>query len=156
MGTRFMTTKESPLHSVYKRLSMEKDVEDTLYSDRFDGLLCRIMKTDAAEKAIKKGLNLPAAFFNAQEIAKQLKMPFFKLFVGVLLSGWKNARQLAFMANGFHAIRTATEDGDTKQGVLPVGQVMGLLHDEPTVAELMERMVAEAKKQQQKLDAHFA
>ena len=42
------------------------------------------------------------------------------------------------------------------RSVLPVGQVMGLLHDEPTVAELMERMVAEAKKQQQKLDAHFA
>jgi NAD(P)H-dependent flavin oxidoreductase YrpB (nitropropane dioxygenase family) len=72
------------------------------------------------------------------------------------LSGWKNARQLAFMANGFHAIKTATEDGDLKQGVLPVGQVMGLLHDEPTVAELMERMVAEAKKQQQKLDVHFS
>jgi enoyl-[acyl-carrier protein] reductase II len=156
LGTRLMTTKESPLNSVYKKLSMEKDVEDTLYSDRFDGLLCRVMKTDAAEKAIKKGLNLPAAFFNAQEIAKQMKMPFLKLFVGVLLSGWKNARQLAFLANAFHAIRTATEDGDTKRGVLPVGQVMGLLHDEPTVAELMERMVAEAKKQQQKLDAHFA
>ena len=73
MGTRFMTTKESPLHDVYKKLSMEKDVEDTLFSDRFDGLLCRVMKTDAAEKAIKRGLNLPAAFFNAQEIAKQLR-----------------------------------------------------------------------------------
>jgi enoyl-[acyl-carrier protein] reductase II len=156
LGTRLMTTKESPLNDVYKKLSIEKDVEDTLYSDRFDGLLCRVMKTDAAEKAIKRGLNLPAAFFNAQEIAKQMKMPFLKLFVGVLLSGWKNARQLAFLANAFHAIRTATEDGDTKQGVLPVGQIMGLIHDEPTVAELMERMVAEAKKQQQKLDAHFA
>ena len=156
MGTRFMTTKESPLHNVYKRLSMEKDVEDTLYSDRFDGLLCRIMKTDAAERAIRKGLNLPAAFFNAQDIAKQLKLPFFKLFIGVMMSGWKNAKQLAFMANGFHAIRVATEDGDTKEGVLPVGQVMGLLHDEPTVAELMERMAVEAEKQQKKLDAHFA
>jgi len=127
-----------------------------LYSDRFDGLLCRIMKTDAAERAVKKGLNLPAAFFNAQDIAKQLKLPFFKLFIGVMLAGWKTAKQLAFMANGFHAIRVATEDGDTKEGVLPVGQVMGLLHDEPTVAELMERMAAEAQKQQQKLDAHFA
>jgi enoyl-[acyl-carrier protein] reductase II len=114
------------------------------------------MKTDAAEKAIKRGLNLPAAFFNAQEIAKQMKMPFLKLFAGVLLSGWKNSRQLAFLANAFHAIRAATEAGDTKQGVLPVGQITGLIHDEPTVAELMERMVAEAKKQQQKLDAHFA
>jgi len=156
MGTRFMTTRESPLHEVYKKLSIEKDVEDTLYSDRFDGLLCRIMKTDAAERAIRRGLNLPAAFFNAQDIAKQLKLPFFKLFVGVLLSGWKTAKQLAFMANGFHAIRVATEEGDTKEGVLPVGQVMGLLHDEPTVAELMERMAAEAKRQQEKLNAHFA
>jgi len=76
--------------------------------------------------------------------------------VGVLLSGWKTAKQLAFMANGFHAIRVATEEGDTKEGVLPVGQVMGLLHDEPTVAELMERMAAEAKRQQEKLNAHFA
>jgi len=76
MGTRFMTTRESPLHEVYKKLSIEKDVEDTLYSDRFDGLLCRIMKTDAAERAVRRGLNLPAAFFNAQDIAKQLKLPF--------------------------------------------------------------------------------
>lgn len=72
------------------------------------------------------------------------------------MSGWKNARQLAFMANGFKAIRTATEDGDLKQGVLPVGQITGLIHDEPTVAELIEKMVAQAKQQQQKLDAHFA
>ena len=110
----------------------------------------------AAEKAIKKGLNPPAAFFHAQEIAKQLKLPFYKLCVGVMLSGWKTVKQLSYMANGFHAIRTATEDGDTKEGVLPVGQITGLIHDEPTVAELMERMVAEAAKQQQKLDAHFA
>jgi len=76
--------------------------------------------------------------------------------VGVIASGWKTVKQLSYMANGFKAIRTATEEGDTKQGVLPVGQVTGLIHDIPTVAELMDRMVAEAKKQQQKLDAHFA
>lgn len=156
MGSRFMTTKESPLHDIYKKLSIEKDVEDTLYSDRFDGLLCRIMKTEAAEKAVKKGLDLPAAFFNAQDISKMLGLPFYKLAVGVTLSGWKTIKQLSFMANAFKAIRIATENGDLKQGVLPVGQVTGLIHDEPTVAELLERMAAEAKKQQQKLDAHFA
>jgi enoyl-[acyl-carrier protein] reductase II len=73
-----------------------------------------------------------------------------------MMSGWKNSRQLAFMANAFKAIRIATENGDIEQGVLPVGQVTGLLHDEPTVAELMERMVAQAKQQQQKLNAHFS
>ena len=210
MGTRFMTTRESPLHEIYKNLSIEKDVDDTLFSDRFDGILCRVLKTraakkalrgefrvlieerkdnkkknirnlsiekdvddtlfsdrfdgilcrvlktHAAKKAIERGLNLPAAFFNSQEIARQLGLPFSKLFLGVLLSGWKNARQLAFMANGFKAIKLATEKGDMKKGVLPVGQVTGLIHDEPTVAELMERIVAQAKLQQQKLNNQFS
>jgi len=151
-----MTTKESPLHEIYKNLSIEKDVNDTLFSDRFDGILCRVLKTHAAKKAVKRGLNLPAAFFNSQEIAQQLGLPFSKLFLGVLLSGWKNVRQLAFMANGFKAIKLATEKGDMKKGVLPVGQVTGLIHDEPTVAELMERIVAQAKLQQQKLNNQFS
>ena len=94
MGTRIMTTKESPLHQNYKNLSREKHTTDTLYSRRIDGLWCRVLKTDAAEKMRQRGLNLPAAFFNAQEIAKTMNMPFIKLFIGVMLSGWKNAKQL--------------------------------------------------------------
>jgi hypothetical protein len=82
------------------------------------------MKTDAARKAIKRGLNLPAAFFNSQDIAKQANLPYFKLFLGVS-PRWANARQLAFMANAFKMIKVATEDGDTDTGVLPVGQVQG-------------------------------
>ena len=153
MGTRLMTTKESPLHENFKKLTMQKDVYDTLFSKRFDGILCRVMKTDAAKHAIKKGLSWPAAFFNSQDIAKQMGVPYFKLFLGVLLSGYKNARQLAFMANAFKAIRVATENGDSKTGVLPVGQVQGLIHDQPTVAELFERIMKEAKSAQSKVNA---
>jgi enoyl-[acyl-carrier protein] reductase II len=156
MGTRFMTTKESPLHDIYKKLSMEMDITDTLYSDRFDGMLCRVLKTEAAQKAIKKGLNLPAAFINSQEIARQIGLPYAKLFIGVMLSGWKSARQLAFMANGFKAIKLATEDGDTKKGVLPVGQVTGLIHDEPSVAEIINRIVEQAEAQIKRLTSQFS
>ena len=46
----------------------------------------------------------------------------------------------------------ATEDGDSKTGVLPVGQVQGLIHDQPTVAELFERIVKEAKEAQGKVN----
>ena len=153
MGTRLMTTKESPLHENYKKLTQEKEVYDTLFSKRFDGILCRVMKTDAAKRAVKKGLSWPAAFFNSQEIAKQVNVPYFKLFLGVLASGYSNAKQLAFMANAFKAIKVATEDGDSKMGVLPVGQVQGLIHDMPTVAELFERIVQEAKAAQAKVNA---
>jgi enoyl-[acyl-carrier protein] reductase II len=153
MGTRLMTTRESPLHEKYKSLTQEKEVYDTLFSKRFDGILCRVMKTDAAKKAVKKGLSWPAAFFNSQEIARQVGVPYFKLFLGVLASGYSNAKQLAYMANAFKAIKVATEDGNTQTGVLPVGQVQGIIHDQPTVAELFLRIVKEAKAAQGKVDA---
>jgi NAD(P)H-dependent flavin oxidoreductase YrpB (nitropropane dioxygenase family) len=148
MGTRLMTTKESPLHENYKKLSIEKDVYDTLYSTRFDGLGCRVLDTKGARNAIRQGLNirkLIEALPNSMDIAKQLHLPYIKLFFGILASGWSNAKQLAFMANAFKSIRIATENGDLAQGVLPVGQVTGLLKDIPTVAEAIERTVKEAE-----------
>lgn len=151
MGTRFMTTQESPLHANFKRLSIEKDVSDTMTSSKVDGLVCRVMKNEAALKAERRGLNPVAAFFNSREIAAQIGIPYFKLFIGVMASGWKNALQLAYMANGFKAFRLATENGDMEKGVLPVGQVTGLLHDEPTVKEVIERIVSEAKQVREKL-----
>ena len=151
MGTRFMTTKESPLHGNFKKLSIERGVTDTLYSKRVDGIFCRVLKTEAAERAIRNGLNWPAAFKNSRDIAAQLHLPYVKLFLGVLASGWKNAVQLAYMANGFNAFKRATEDGDLEKGILPVGQATGLVRDEPTVQEVIERMVAEAKQVNGKL-----
>ena len=148
MGTRLMATKESPLHENYKQLSIQKEVYDTVYSTRFDGLGCRVLDTKAARDAIRQGLNirkLLEALPNSVGIANQLHLPYFKLFLGVMASGWKNARQLAFMANAFKAIRIATEDGDIKKGVLPVGQATGLMRDIPTVAEAIERTVREAE-----------
>jgi len=153
MGTRLMVTKESPLHENYKKLAQEKQVYDTIFSKRFDGILCRVMKTDAAERAIKRGLSWPAAYFNSRDFAKMVKMPHSKLVIGILLSGYSSAKQLAYMANAFKAIRVATEDGDSKTGVLPVGQVQGLIHDQPTVAELFERMEKEAQNAQNRVAA---
>ncbi|MCK9263612.1 MAG: nitronate monooxygenase [Deltaproteobacteria bacterium] len=148
MGTRLMTTQESPLHQNYKNLSIEKGINDTVYSTRFDGLGCRVLDTRAARKAIREGLNLKKmleAIPNSRDIARQLHLPYFKLFIGVLASGLKNAMQLAYMANAFKAIRVATESGDMTEGVLPVGQVTGLIQDNPTVAEAIERVVREAE-----------
>ena len=60
------------------------------------------------------------------------------------------------MANAFKAIRIATENGDNEKGVLTVGQVTGLVRDVPTVAELMERMVAEASAVRERLNTAIA
>jgi enoyl-[acyl-carrier protein] reductase II len=156
MGTRFMTTRESPLHGNYKKLSIEKDVTDTYYSKRFDGLYCRVMKTEGAKRALKKGFDVVGAFVNSKDIAAQMNIPYWKMFIGVLASGWRNAYQLAYMANAFKIFQLATEKGDVEKGVLPVGQVTGLLRDEPTVAELMERIVKEAEEVRRRIDGVFS
>ena len=156
MGTRLMTTKESPLHQNYKHLSTKMDTTDTLYSRRIDGLWCRVLKTDAAERMKRRGLNLPAAFFNAKDIAKSLHLPFIKLFIGVLLSGWKTSKQFAYLANASKAFQLATEEGNLEKGVLPVGQCTGLIHDEPSVKELLDRIVREAEAIEKRMAGIFS
>jgi len=145
MGTRLMCTRESPAHERCKQLAIEKTFEDTLYSTRFDGQWCRVMRGPGAERARKKGLDLPAAALNGREIAKMMDLSYVKLAVGVMASGWRNVKQLAFLANAFKAFRLAIEEGDERRGMLPLGQSTGLVHDTPTVAEVLERTVAEAK-----------
>ena len=155
MGTRLMATQESTLHENYKKLSLEKGVNDTIYGEYFDGLGCRSLKTSAALKAYRKGfLGMPdflAALDNSRDIAKTLNLPYFKLLIGVLASGFKNSVMMAYLANAFKAISLATEKGDMRKGVLTVGQATGLLHDIPTVSELFERMVREAREVEKRL-----
>ena len=153
MGTRFMTTRESPLHDTYKKLSLEKKVYDTLYSSRIDGIPCRVLDTDAARRAMKKGFNPVAAMLNSIKIAQNLRVPYFKMFASVMGQGYTYMRKLAHMALAFEAFQAATENGDIRTGVLPVGQVTGLINDQPTVAELLERMVQEAQATQKKVAA---
>jgi len=54
MGTRFMNTVESPVHDNMKKLSIEKQVYDTIYSDRIDGLWCRALKSKGVDRLIKQ------------------------------------------------------------------------------------------------------
>jgi enoyl-[acyl-carrier protein] reductase II len=151
MGTRFMTTRESPLHETYKKLALEKGVYDTLYSERFDGLPCRMMKTDAAYRQLKRGLSIPGAFINSAAIAKNLHLPYFKMVMDTLASGWKKAINLAYTANSFKQVNAATINGDTTMGVLPLGQVAGLIHDIPTVSEVLKRIVGDAEEMSKKI-----
>ncbi len=158
MGTRFMTTKESPLHDKGKDLSVDKGVTDTIYGPYFDGLGCRSMKTKAAEKAYKRGFlglpNFPVAVINSRTMAKIYNFPYLKFIVGILSSGWKNIVQMAYMANALPAMQVATKDGEMEnKGVLPAGQCMGLIHSVPTVLELLESIMAEANEVQEKLNS---
>jgi NAD(P)H-dependent flavin oxidoreductase YrpB (nitropropane dioxygenase family) len=53
--------------------------------------------------------------------------------------------QLAMAANAPMLIKAALVDGNPDIGVLPTGQVTGVVDEVPTVAELVQRIVAEAE-----------
>ena len=145
MGTRFMATRESPVHEACKRAALARGPNDTLYSTRFDGQPCRVMDAPGARRALRRGLSWTRATVNARAIAATLSVSPTRLVLGALASGLGNARRLAYLANAFAAFRRATDEGDDVRGVLPLGQATGLVHDLPAVAEVMARMVAEAE-----------
>lgn len=145
MGTRFMATAESPCHDNMKKLCVEKEVYDTVYTDRVDGLPARFMKSDASRRIIRRHLNPVSALLNSRRIAAMLGLPWLKLFIGILFMGYRKSLMMARMAIGFDAFKVGTVDGDNSRGVLPLGQIGGIIRDTPTVAEVIDRIVREAE-----------
>ena len=52
--------------------------------------------------------------------------------------------QVALAANAPMMTRASVVDGDVEVGILPTGQVVGLIDELPTVAELLERIMDQA------------
>jgi len=145
MGTRLSLTRESPVHEKTKKAQIQAGIDDTLYSDRFDGLWCRVLKTRTAEETIKQGMNLPRAALASVRIANDLKLPWFKLAIGTMMQGPKTMIQLAHMAAAFDKIKKASDEGDLEKGVHLTGQVQGLIDDIPTVTQVINGTIKEAK-----------
>jgi len=144
MGTRFMNTVESPVHRHTKNASIVKTVHDTVYTDRVDGLPCRVMKSKGANRLINDRIPLIRALFTSREAARAFGFPWIKMLLGILAAGWQKSIALARMANAFHPIRKSIDEGEWEDGVIPLGQITGIIHDTPTVKELIARLIIEA------------
>lgn len=143
MGTRFTLTKESPLHERTRDVCLKATEEDTLYSDKIDGMGTRVLKSKMAELMIRERVSLIRSMRSARELQRLLNVPSWKL----LLDGLKtrNVQDLARQAIGANGMRRAMVDGDEKLGIMSIGQVIGRIDDLPTCKELIERIVAEAE-----------
>src|SRR5699024_4371826 len=89
MGTRFVTTKESSWHQSFKNKAVEFEVTDTILSDKFDGIPLRRMATERAIEIVNSRLNPMSALMNSFQIARELEIPYHKLFWRVMKAGPK-------------------------------------------------------------------
>ena len=127
-----------------KQASIKKNVHDTVYTHKIDGLPCRAMKSKGADRLIRDRIPMIRALFTSRDAANAFGFPWFKMFLGILVAGWTKSVQLARMANAYKPIQASLTHGDIEDGVLLLGQVTGILQDTPKVSELIERIITEA------------
>lgn len=116
MGTRFVATKEAPVHENVKQQMVAANERDTALIFRSLRNTARIYKNSIAEKVI--------------EIESQ--------------AGDTNFEDLAPLVAGVKG-REVLENGDLEHGVWTAGMVIGLIHDIPDCQTLVSRIVADAE-----------
>jgi NAD(P)H-dependent flavin oxidoreductase YrpB (nitropropane dioxygenase family) len=110
----------------------------------------RVLRTDLVDALERSGpaLGLVRAARNAVRFRRLTGGSWRALAregVAMKRSGDRTWSQVLMAANTPMLLRAGLVEGDTGAGVLASGQVVGLLGDLPSVAELVERIVADAE-----------
>ena len=150
MGTRFLLTTESPVADAVKRAYLASDVTGTVVTARADGVPHRLLRTPLTERLERagrvSGLLRSARSADAFRRASGLGWP------ALLREGRAMRRgtgltwgQVLMAANTPVLLRAAMADGRPEAGLMPSGQVAGLIDDLPTCAELITRIMTDAE-----------
>jgi NAD(P)H-dependent flavin oxidoreductase YrpB (nitropropane dioxygenase family) len=116
MGTRFMVTKEAPIHENVKQRMVEASELDTSLIYRSLRNTARVFKNSIAKQVVEiESLSGETKFEDIQP----------------LVAGVKG--------------RALFEDGDLDSGIWSAGMIVGLIDDIPSCEDLISRMVEEAE-----------
>lgn len=115
MGTRFMLTREAPIHDHIKQAIVKGTERDTRLIFRGFRNTARVFRNSVSEEVSVRE-QLPGATF-------------------------EDIKALVAGARG----RAAMEQGDPEGGLLWAGMGVGLMNDIPTCADLVERIVTECR-----------
>ena len=116
MGTRFMATKDAPIHENVKQAILNASELDTRLVMRPLRNTERVLNNKGVEKILQKEKEL-GAHLKFEDIIKEVSGVYPKIML----------------------------DGDMDVGAWSCGMVAGLIHDIPTVKELIDRIMEEAE-----------
>jgi nitronate monooxygenase len=116
MGTRFVATKEAPLHENVKKALVEHGELDTR-------LIMRTLR-------------------NTERV---LHNPIVDKVLEIESRGNTKIEEIAPYVSGLVGKKKMIEEGDTQAAIFSAGQCMGLIRDIPTCKELLDRIMAEAE-----------
>lgn len=116
MGTRFMATAEAPIHENVKQQIVANDELDTIIVFREFNNTSRVARNSISEE-IQRRSRIPGASF----------------------------ADVAELASGLRGRERVLGDGDIEGGMWWASQAQGLIDDVPTCAELVTRIIDEAR-----------
>lgn len=116
MGTRFVCTREAPVHESIKQALRDASERDTNLIFRTMNNTARVFKNDVSEEVLAAERRPGGCRFD-------------------------DIRHLVAGSRG----RQAWQSGDRNGGVLTAGMVIGLIDDIPTCAELVERITHDCR-----------
>jgi NAD(P)H-dependent flavin oxidoreductase YrpB (nitropropane dioxygenase family) len=150
MGTRFLLTQESRVPDAVKQRYTAASVFDTVVTTALDGAPQRVIRTDVVDRIERSPrlLRFPRAAAAALRFRKETGTSLADLLrEGVAMKRNQDLTwsQVALAANAPMLIKATMVDGKPEVGVLPTGQVTGVIDELPTVAELLARITAEAE-----------
>jgi nitronate monooxygenase len=115
MGTRFMATKEAPIHEKVKEALVANDERATDVIFRTMHNSARVARNKISQQVVEIEKRGNAKFEDVKD----------------LVAGTRGGM--------------VYENGDTDYGIWSAGQTQGLIHDIPTCKELVDRIVSEAE-----------
>ncbi len=149
MGTRFLLTRDAPVSQAVKDVYLATPVTGTVVTTQVDGVPHRVLRTALVDRLERdRGpVRLARALRNAVIFQRESGTP----WAQVAREGLSMRRthelswsQVVMAANTPVLLKAAMVDGRPDLGVMSTGQVVGVIDDLPTVAELVARIVAEA------------
>jgi NAD(P)H-dependent flavin oxidoreductase YrpB (nitropropane dioxygenase family) len=149
MGTRFLLTSDSPVPQSVKDVYLSKAVTDTVVTKQVDGVPHRVLQSDLINRL--EASSTPRRFSGAARNAMKFRKESATSWRDMIREGLAMRRtqelsytQMLMAGNTPMLLRAAMVDGRVDLGVMASGQVVGVIDDLPSCADLIERIVAEA------------
>jgi NAD(P)H-dependent flavin oxidoreductase YrpB (nitropropane dioxygenase family) len=149
MGTRFLLTQESPVPDGVKARYLEASVTDTTVSTRIDGHPQRVIRTPFVNHLERRGAlgRLWLAMRSGLAFKRATGIGFFGLLSAGLAMRKNQSMSLAQALSAANAPMLTEQtmvQGQIDAGILPTGQVAGLISELPRACDLIERVMTEA------------
>lgn len=150
MGTRFLLTQESPVPMASKERYLKASTDNIVLTTKLDGIPQRMVRTpllDKIERSGALGMWL-RAFESGLAMKRQTGASWLQMLTaakGMSSHGGLTLAQAMMAASAPMLIQKAVVEGKPDEGVMATGIVGGRITEIPTCAELVERIMAEAR-----------